>query len=438
MAPKTKKGAAGAKANDTTTTTLRESGWARAADLTVATSGARGYERARATETEDATLEASIRDRGVLQSVLVERLPTGGLLVRNGRRRTNAAFAIGPDTQVPYLVLTEAEATLADAELELLAHELNATSVPPNPADLAKSARAAIEAGVPRERVITAIGGVGSRLTRLLAIADRAGSWVADALRYGNITESGAMILIEGAGTGDDAHAVQEAAVAILDEEARWASKPGEVGTSNRLTGAARATDIEVVDYAGGQWSASRAACEVAIARAAEKVGKKTRRVSNQKPVLSVVPPVAEAPAAPVAEAPAAPAPETATQAAPVPVDAPAEAPTAQTPDQPADAPQKPAKAALAPVIEKATPPAVRPQGQKAPVAPKKATLEERVKAASSRAGAVALKKANDKQRGALLMGSAILAYLATGKRPEGAVHEAIGSIFDTIFPTDD
>lgn len=424
MAPKTKKPKAEGKATPGTTT--RESGHAPASAFTVARSGGRGYERPRATDAEAATLEDSIRERGVLQSVLAERLPSGELLVRNGRRRVGAAQSVGPTTPVPYLLLTPEEAKLSDAELELLAHELNSLSIAPNPVDLALSARAALDAGVDRERVITAVGGVPSRLTRLLTLADRMGIHLRDALRHGNVGEAGALVIVEGAGQGDDAHALQEAAFAILDEEARHASKAGEVGTSNRLTGNTRGADLTVESYADGLWSASRAACEVAITRACEKVGRKTRRVENQKPTLALVPPAAPAaPAAPV-EAPAAaveaPAAPTATEAPAAPVDAPA---------APAPAP------APAPVIEHAQAPVRRPAGEKAPVAPKPPTLESRVSAAAARAGAVGLKKANDRQRGALLMAQSLLAYLATGKRPEGAAHEAIGTIFDAVFPSD-
>jgi ParB-like chromosome segregation protein Spo0J len=405
-----------------------EAGVCPASDLYIARSGEYGYERPRSDADADARLTASIArhrlttGRGVQSPVTVERRPDGRLLVLDGRRRVTCAVSDDPTQPVPYVVRP---AGLNDAQAALFAMELNATSEAPNTMDLAIVCKAALDAGVDRAEIVDVVG-LDSRLTRLLSLARRGSLLVQEAVRYGNVAEAGAMILIEGSAWSEDdaaaAHRVQDAALALLEEAARAA---GDGQWSNGLTGAARARDVEVVSMAEMKWSASRAACEVVIARAAETHGRQTRRTRNAAkaaaapapapaPALTAVP--APAPEAP-AEAPAAPADAPAT-ASPAPtlslVPAPQEAPAAPAPTEP---PRRQGKAPVAPKVERPSLDAILDAG-----------LPSLLAAPAPK---------SEKIRGALAILSAIQRYRTTGRRPEGVLHEVYGSLFDALFPTD-
>ncbi len=409
-----------------------EAGVQPASEFVIARPGEYGYERPRADAEADARLTASIRrhrettGRGVQSPVTCERTSDGSLLVLNGRRRVTCALNDEPSQPVPYVVRP---AGLSPAEAALFAIELNVTSEAPNAMDMALVCASALASGVDRAAVVDVVG-LDSRLTRLLTLVRKGSTLLHEALRYGNVSEAGALVIVEGSGWTEEApgaaHVVQDAALALLEEEAR---ATGDGNASNRLTGGSRARDVEVVSMAEMKWVASRGACEVVIVRAAEAHQRKPRRAANKAPAappapaapsLSLVPPEVLTAAAAVeaaadaraAEAPAATSPEAPAPSAPALTVVPA--PAAETPAEP---PRRAGKAPAAPAPARPTLDAI---------------LDERLPAILA-----APAPKSDKIRGALAILSAIQRYRATGKRPEGVLHEVYGGLFDALFPTD-
>lgn len=408
-----------------------EAGVAPASEFVIARPGEYGYERPRADADADARLTASIRrhrettGRGVQSPVTCERLPDGRLVVLNGRRRVTCAVLDEPSQPVPYVVRP---AGLTGPEAALFAVELNATSEAPNAMDLALVCASALASGVDRAAVVDVVG-LDSRLTRLLTLVRKGSVLLHEAVRYGNVPEAGALVIVEGSGWTEEApgaaHVVQDAALALLEEEAR-ATGDGQV--SNRLTGSTRARDVEVVSMAEMRWTASRGACEVVIARAAEAHQRKPRRVANKAPAAPPAPPApptettnttTETTSRPPLSL--VPTPPTETTEAPAPTETTtSEAPTETPPSEPPAPTEPPRRAGKAPVAPKPERPSLD------------AILDERLPAILA-----APAPKSDKVRGALAILSAIQRYRATGRRPEGVLHEVYGVLFDALFPTD-